>query len=100
VPAPGYRQRHTPGRYWSATTGQLVEYESYLESKWLTLLDFDPAVVAFASQPLEFDGVDGQGAWSHIPDARRLQQIGLRLSVLRSSFRRTQRRLTRACQFR
>src|SRR6266540_1428463 len=43
---PAYRnQGHTPGRYWSATTGELVEYESFLESKWPTLLDFDPHVV-------------------------------------------------------
>src|SRR5438045_3308201 len=48
-------QGHTPG--------ELVEYESHVESKWLTLLDFDPAVVAFATQPSEFDGVDGRGAW-------------------------------------
>jgi hypothetical protein len=81
---PSYRgQRHTPGRYWSATTGQLVEYESYLESKWLTLLDFDPAVVAFTSQPLEFDGVDGQGSWCHVPDvfARRNDGGGWLLDV-------------------
>jgi hypothetical protein len=38
------------------------------ESKWLTLLDFDPGVVAFTTQPLEFDGVDGQGARCHVPD--------------------------------
>jgi hypothetical protein len=81
---PSYRgQRHTPGRYWSATTRQLVEYESYLESKWLTLLDFDPAVVAFAAQPLEFDGVDGRGPWCHVPDvfARRADGSGWLLDV-------------------
>jgi hypothetical protein len=78
-PIPSYRgQQHTPGRYWSATTGQLIEYESYLESKWFTLLDFDPAVVAFTAQPLEFDGVDGQGSWCHVPDvfARRVDGGG------------------------
>lgn len=47
---------------------KLVEYESYLEAKWLTLLDFDTAVVAFVTQPLEFDGVDDLGPWSHVPD--------------------------------
>jgi len=81
---PSYRgQRHTPGRYWSATTGQLLEYESYLESKWLTLLDFDPAVVGYAVQPLEFDGVDGRGAWRHVPDvfARRDDGSGWLLDV-------------------
>jgi hypothetical protein len=66
---PAYRnQRHTPGRYWSATTGELVEYETFLESKWLTLLDFDPRVVGFATQPLQFDAVDIDSAWSHVPD--------------------------------
>ncbi|MGI5238709.1 TnsA-like heteromeric transposase endonuclease subunit [Dactylosporangium sp. CA-139066] len=81
---PSYRgQRHTPGRYWSATTGQLLEYESYLESKWLTLLDFDPAVVGYSVQPLEFDGVDGRGAWRHVPDvfARRDDGSGWLLDV-------------------
>jgi hypothetical protein len=66
---PSYRNsKHTPGRYWSATNGGLVEYESYLESKWMTLLDFDPQVVAFAGQPLRFDGVDTDGVWAHTPD--------------------------------
>jgi hypothetical protein len=42
---PAYRDiAHTPGRYWAATTGELVELESHLEEKWLTLLDFDAGV--------------------------------------------------------
>jgi hypothetical protein len=62
---PSYRgQKHAPGRYWSATTGELVEYESHLECRWMTLLDFDPHVVAFVSQPLRLEAVDGQGAGS------------------------------------
>jgi hypothetical protein len=66
---PRYRNsKHTPGRYWSATTGGLVEFESYLESKWMTLLDFDTQVVAFAGQPMRFDGVDTGGVWAHTPD--------------------------------
>jgi hypothetical protein len=54
-----------------------------LESKWLTLLDFDPAVVAFATQSLEFDGVDGRGSWCHVPDvfARRADGSGWLLDV-------------------
>ena len=35
---PAYRDiTHTPGRYWAATTGELVEFESHLEEKWLLL---------------------------------------------------------------
>ncbi len=66
---PSYRgQKHAPGRYWSASTGELVEYESHLECRWMTLLDFDPHVVAFVSQPLRLEAVDGQGRWEHTPD--------------------------------
>jgi len=66
---PSHRgQAHTPGRYWSATMGDLVEYESYLECKCFMLLDFDVDVVEFASQPMVIDGVDGQGSWRHVPD--------------------------------
>jgi hypothetical protein len=79
---PAYRnQGHTPGRYWSATTGELVEYETFLESKWLTLLDFDPHVVGFASQPLQFHAVDTDGAWSHVPDVFARRDDGSSLLV-------------------
>lgn len=61
-------QRHTPGDYWSATTGRLVGYESWLESKWMTLLDFDPDVVAFSAQPMTLYGIDTDGSWEHTPD--------------------------------
>ncbi|KIE26567.1 hypothetical protein LK08_14905 [Streptomyces sp. MUSC 125] len=76
-------QGHMPGRYWAATMGDFVEYESVLESKWLTLLDFDREVTAFSSQPLEFDGIDGRGAWRHTPDvfARRRDGGALLLDV-------------------
>ncbi|GAA1264567.1 TnsA-like heteromeric transposase endonuclease subunit [Saccharothrix xinjiangensis] len=75
--------RHTPGDYWSATTGRLVGYESWLESKWMTLLDFDPDVTAFVGQPLTFDGVDTDGPWTHTPDlfARRVDGSVLLLDV-------------------
>lgn len=59
---------HTPGQFWSATTGDLVAYESFLESKWMTMLDFDPAVVAFCGQPFEITGVDVGDVWRHTPD--------------------------------
>ncbi|MET9509907.1 TnsA-like heteromeric transposase endonuclease subunit [Streptomyces flavidovirens] len=74
---PSYRgQGHMPGRYWAATLGDLVEYESYLECKWLMLLDFDPQVTAFATQPLEFDAIDAGGAWQHTPDVFARRQDG------------------------
>ena len=34
--------------WWTATTGSLVGYESWLERDWLMLLDFDPDVVGCA----------------------------------------------------
>ncbi|MER7455635.1 TnsA-like heteromeric transposase endonuclease subunit [Micromonospora sp. NPDC126480] len=60
--------RHTPGRYWSATTRTLIGYESYLESKWMTLLDFDSEVAAFTGQPFRIEGRDPGDVWSHTPD--------------------------------
>ncbi len=76
-------QGHMPGHYWAAKSGDFVDYESVLESKWLTLLDFDPEVTAFATQPLEFDAVDARGAWRHTPDifARRRDRSVLLLDV-------------------
>jgi hypothetical protein len=66
---PSYRgQAHTPGRYWAATSKVLLEYESFLECQWLTLLDFDPSVMALATQILELHGRDGDGSWRHVPD--------------------------------
>jgi hypothetical protein len=81
---PHYRgSAHTPGEYWSATTGDLIAYESFLESKWMILLDFDPDIVAFCGQPFTFDGVDIEGAFIHTPDlfARRADGGGLLLDV-------------------
>ena len=43
-------QRHHSGRWWTATTGTLVGYESWLERDRLVLLDFDSEVVGIASQ--------------------------------------------------
>ena len=43
---PSYKgQRNHVGRWWTATTGSLVGYESWLERDWLMLLDFDPLAV-------------------------------------------------------
>jgi hypothetical protein len=67
---PQYKgQRHFPGRWWTATTGCHVGYESWLERDHLMLLDFDPAVVAVASQPFWlFWTTEQREARSHMPD--------------------------------
>jgi hypothetical protein len=44
-------QRHWPGWWWSSTSDRHVGYESWLERDHAMLLDFDPAVMGFASQP-------------------------------------------------
>lgn len=61
-------QAHLPGRYWCATNGLLLQYESRLELTWLTLLDFDPDVTAIATQPFEVRGRDDFGRWRRVPD--------------------------------
>jgi hypothetical protein len=67
---PHYKgQRHFPGRWWSATMGGHVGYESWLERDHLMMLDFDPAVVAVASQPFWLFWTSELGkARSHAPD--------------------------------
>ncbi|WP_197523234.1 hypothetical protein [Actinokineospora pegani] len=44
-------QRHYIGQWWTATTGTLIGFESWLERERLMLLDFDPDTVGIASQP-------------------------------------------------
>jgi hypothetical protein len=62
-------QKHLPGDWWSATDGRLVGFESWLERDHLMLLDFDPAVVAIASQPLWLFWTAEEGkSRSHAPD--------------------------------
>lgn len=62
-------QRHLPGRWWSATDGGHVGYESWLERDHVMLLYFDPTVVGIASQPfrLSWTAADGRSR-SHVPD--------------------------------
>lgn len=62
-------QRHLSGRWWSATTGGHVGYESWLERDHLMLLDFDCDVVGIASQPfwLYWPGAQEKGR-AHAPD--------------------------------
>lgn len=68
---PSYRgQRHFPGLYWSATTGGHVGFESWLERDHAMLLDFDPQVVGFTSQPfwLRWRDCPPDRMRSHAPD--------------------------------
>ncbi|MFI6785690.1 TnsA-like heteromeric transposase endonuclease subunit [Nonomuraea sp. NPDC050383] len=61
-------QSHTPSTHWSSTTNRMIDCESYLESVWMTLLDFDPEVSGFSSQPMQLLGVDDRGTWKATPD--------------------------------
>jgi hypothetical protein len=62
-------QRHLCGQWWTATTGSLVGYESWLERDRLVLLDFDLDVVGIASQPFRMLFVDPNGKQrSQAPD--------------------------------
>ena len=78
---PSYKgQKHFPGRWWSATMGGHVGYESWLERDHLMLLDFDPGVVAVASQPWWVFWTNERGqVRSHVPDyfARRVDADAL-----------------------
>jgi hypothetical protein len=77
-------QRGFAGWWWSVTTGELVGYESWLERDHAMLLDFDPQVTGFASQPfwLRWTGESGR-ARRHAPDyfARRRDGSGLVVDV-------------------
>ena len=62
-------QRHLPGRWWSATDGRHVGYESWLERDQVMWLDWDKTVTGIASQPfrLWWTASDNE-ARSHVPD--------------------------------
>lgn len=61
-------QRNFPGWWWSATGGCHVGHESWLERDHAMLLDFDPDVVGFASQPFRLHWLDGERGRGHVPD--------------------------------
>jgi TnsA-like endonuclease N terminal len=62
-------QRHLSGRWWSATVAGHVGYESWLERDHLMWLDYDPDVVAIASQPFWLYWTTAEGtARAHAPD--------------------------------
>ena len=64
----GPDQANTPMTSWSSTTNRMIDAESYLQSVWMTLLDFDPAVIAFSAQPMRLSGIDAEGTWKSTPD--------------------------------
>lgn len=62
-------QRHHVGRWWTATTGAFVGYESWLERDRLVLLDFDRSTVGIASQPFWLFWTTAEGkVRSHVLD--------------------------------
>jgi hypothetical protein len=56
--------RHLPGRWWSATDGGHIGYESWLERDQLMWLDWDGAVTGTASQPFR-----AAASWAAISSA-------------------------------
>jgi hypothetical protein len=61
-------QRSFQGSWWFATTGEHVGFESWVERDAVMLLDFDPDVVAVASQPFCLRWAGQPGARRHVPD--------------------------------
>ncbi|MEV2211201.1 TnsA-like heteromeric transposase endonuclease subunit [Streptomyces sp. NPDC050997] len=61
-------QKNFTGDYWAVTSRDLVGYESWVERDAAMALDFDPAVVALASQPFRLAWVDGDRDRDHTPD--------------------------------
>lgn len=61
-------QRHHCGRYWSATMGQHVVYESRLELARLMLADFDPQITAISAQPFLIRARVNGRVRRHVPD--------------------------------
>lgn len=57
-----------PGRYWFSGCGAHVQYESRFEMDHLTLLDFDPRVVAVSSQPFRIYFGRSTSPVTHVPD--------------------------------
>jgi hypothetical protein len=76
-------QRNFLGLWWSATTGEHVAYESWVERDVAMLLDFDPQIVAFSAQPFWLFWPDGGGERKHVPDffARRADGTGVVIDV-------------------
>lgn len=71
------------GWWWFSSSGEHVGYESWLERDHVMLMDFDPAVVAVASQPFWLSWHDGRRRRRHAPDffARRSDGTGVVVDV-------------------
>jgi hypothetical protein len=71
------------GWWWFASTGEHVGYESWLERDHVMLMDFDPTVVAVASQPFWLCWHDGSRRRRHAPDffVRRADGTGVVVDV-------------------
>lgn len=79
---PSYRaQKHYPGLFWSATTGDHVVYESRLELARLWFADFSPDVTWIASQPMWLRGWDESTYRQHVPDLLLTSSTGQLLVV-------------------
>jgi hypothetical protein len=76
-------QGHFPGWWWSATTGDHVGYESWLERDHVMLLDYDRDVVGYASQPFWLHWPGTKRGRRHAPDffARRRDGSGMVIDV-------------------
>jgi TnsA endonuclease-like protein len=66
---PSFRgQVSFPGLYYAATMDAHVGFESWLERDVAMMLDFDPAVVAFSSQPFWLTWAQDGRQQRHVPD--------------------------------
>jgi hypothetical protein len=76
-------QRSFSGYWWSATTLGHVGFESRLERDQAMMLDFDPSVKAFSSQPFWLPWADSERMRRHAPDffARQGDGTGLVIDV-------------------
>lgn len=61
-------QRNFTGLYYAATMDAHVGFESWAERDVAMMLDFDPAVVAFSSQPFRLTWMQGDEERRHVPD--------------------------------
>jgi hypothetical protein len=76
-------QKSFPGMWWSATTGDHVGYESWLERDHVMALDFDPDVAGLSSQPFRLSWQQDGKRRAHTPDyfARLRDGTGVVLDV-------------------
>lgn len=66
---PSFRgQTNFPGLYYAATMDSHVGFESWAERDVAMMLDFDPDVVAFSSQPFRLTWTQGDEERRHPPD--------------------------------